>query len=125
MAAAKGDENMVRLLCDHGAPAAAADHEGSTPLHHASTAGVAEALLASAGPALLLWLNQWNDTALHEAAWAGRADVVAALALAVPSPVSAASPADVPTWAQWDGGGAGLLDEGSNPSSVEEPPRCD
>ncbi|EJF61159.1 ankyrin [Dichomitus squalens] len=39
VAAQKGNEELVRMLCDHGADFDLADNEGNTPLHYASAWG--------------------------------------------------------------------------------------
>ena len=103
MSSANGHKAMAALLCRRGAPPAATDNEGNTALHAAGSADVATLLLERAGRQLALLQNRWNDTAMHEAAWSGRADLLKVLVPAVPSP---ASGADVPSWAEWDGGGS-------------------
>ena len=102
MSSANGHKAMTALLCRRGAPPAATDNDGNTALHAAGSAEVATLLLERAGRQLALLQNRWNDTAMHEAAWAGRTDLLQVLVPAVPSP---ASGADVPSWAKWDGGG--------------------
>ena len=102
MSSTSGHKAMAALLCRRGMPLAATDHDGNTALHSAGSAEVATLLLERAGRQLALLQNRWNDTAMHEAAWAGRTDLLQVLAPAVPSPVSGA---DVPSWARWDGGG--------------------
>lgn len=120
MAAERGHAQMVALLSDRGAAAATtADHDGNLPLHVARTADVGRELLLRGGASLAVALNKWNDSPMHEAAWAGRADVLQLLADVVPSPAGAvgnaaqqrqqSSSADVPAWMMWDEGESPLL----------------
>lgn len=108
LAAARGHAPMVAMLCARGAVAGAADHTGNTPLHVATSASVGRELLRRGGRALALALNRWNDSAMHEAAWAGRVDVLEALIEVVPSPASGEA---VPAWAAWNGRSAAEEEE--------------
>lgn len=80
-AAERGAERVIELLLAHGADAEAIDTASrSTALHAAAKAGNAATVQELIHrKAFLDWLDRWNRTALHWAAFYGHEDICRAL----------------------------------------------